>query len=130
VAALTDQPSSIAESSTSTPSSLAIITGTVYAMQAQLARALARQEPEFAETKYILGGDRNSGSSGTQVDHNNGIGSSSNRNSSTTSGYVVGLDDSFALWSNRSLTAKMFVLPRGPADNVAIADELFVTAQR
>ena len=69
-------------------SPVVVLAGTVYAMQAQLALALAH-----------------------------------------TSGYVVGLDDGFALWSNKSLPARLFVDPRGPAGRSA-ADEMFVTAQR
>jgi len=122
VEALTAQPTNGTNSLTSTPS-FVIITGTVYTMQAQLARALARQEePAFSKD---LSEDRREtvASKGSNKENWNSVTSSSQ-------GYVVGLDDSFALWTNCSLTAKLFVLPRGPADCVAIADEIFATAQR
>jgi len=65
-----------------------VVSGTVYAMQSQLALAMAPA-------------------------------------------YVVGLDDSFALWSNSSLPARLFVTPRPhAAAETPVADELFVTAER
>jgi hypothetical protein len=63
-----------------------VVSGTVYAMEAQLALALAPA-------------------------------------------YIVGLDDSFALWSNESLPARLFVKPRRPGQS-QVADEMFVCADR
>jgi hypothetical protein len=40
--------------------------------------------------------------------------------------YIVGLDDSFSLWSNNSLPARLFVESYG--DRLAVADEVFTSA--
>ena len=47
-----------------------------------------------------------------------------------SSSYIVGLDDSFALWNSKSLTSRLFVAPpiQTRMTTPAVVDEIFVTA--
>jgi hypothetical protein len=111
-----------------------VVTGTVYAMQAQLARALAGKPTAAAAAweKNSLDAGGCGGAAGWIGGGGGGGGerSAAPRPAAARSpGYVVGLDDGFALWANDSLPARLFVTPRGRASRTA-ADEMFATAQR
>jgi hypothetical protein len=108
-----------------------VVTGTVYAMQAQLARALAGMPTAAAaawETSSLGAGGGDGAAA--WIGGGGGERSAAPRPAAARSpGYVVGLDDGFALWANDSLPARLFVTPRGRASRTA-ADEMFATAQR